>query len=187
MRESSMREAKSSHLCPSCGYDLHGLPADHNCPECGFKLEHDMLVLKPTTSDRRVLSVYVIASVSLVSAGLRLIRGGGFIDWISVCMILWGGIYLTRYWIDKDSPQYLVMRSDGIHWRQRGKGDHSIWWSSIASINPNQLRGVVVLDCVDGRMIDVPRVFMPHDLPLSSFAEMIENKRHVASMQPASN
>jgi hypothetical protein len=33
--ERAWRERERAGLCPSCGYDRRGLPADAHCPECG--------------------------------------------------------------------------------------------------------------------------------------------------------
>jgi hypothetical protein len=32
--------AEGDPVCPACGYDLTGLPADHRCPECGRGYSH---------------------------------------------------------------------------------------------------------------------------------------------------
>lgn len=102
--------------CPTCEYDLRGLPASHNCPECGFAYDESFrmwLGRKPG-----ILIHGPIAFFFIVMTLVQIIRGVGIVPpsgphwqpWVHwlVATALIISYFPVRFWAFASRPCILI-------------------------------------------------------------------------------
>lgn len=115
------------HFCPSCGYNLYGIP-EVRCPECGFR--YDLRAVRSLgygahhqlTDTACFVTAWSIFAVGVVSAPLSLaFRGGGGVALVTSLAVLLAGLVVRRVlystsrdeWLDE--PMALALGAMGCY------------------------------------------------------------------------
>ena len=84
-------------LCPSCGYNLRGLPTTHQCPECGFQYDPSAVVI--VLHGKRLRGADAYAMVALFGASVVL------------AVTVFGSARLRSWLFDDTSTGVFIMKS----------------------------------------------------------------------------
>ncbi len=84
-------------LCPSCGYNLRGLPTAHRCPECGFDYDPNAVVI--ALHGKRLRGADAYAMVALF--------GGSIV----LAVTVFGGARMRSWLFDGASTGFFILKS----------------------------------------------------------------------------
>lgn len=101
------------HFCPSCGYNLYGIP-EVRCPECGFR--YDLRAVRSLgygahhqlTDTACFVTAWSIFAVGVVSAPLSLaLRGGPGVALFTSLAVLLAGLVVRRVLYSSSRDEWL--------------------------------------------------------------------------------
>lgn len=143
--------------CPSCGYDLAGLPSEHTCPECGFDYDPASIVINLPGKGRALGNVLAggIFCLVIIWQMMRTSRpgGSGANAWTIGLLVICIGSAFRNYMGHVVGTHRFILNRHGVHLEHPKVPKETVRWSDIRRAKYSWLGGSLYLVGQNGRIL----------------------------------
>lgn len=150
-------QAPEIRACPSCEYDLAGLPDEHTCPECGFEYDPDAVVIHlpgkaPAVGNLLgvgILALLVIQQIMRVTTG-----GDSYSDAFTfIMLVLCVATILCEFLGYVAGKHRFILNRNGVRVEHPDVTNETVRWSDIRRAKYSWVWGSLHLLGQDGRVL----------------------------------
>jgi len=134
-------------ICPCCGYDLSGLPAEHLCPECGFAYDPTVIVVELQKAQHWAWPLIgTLLYVGLLFWFVPIYKSRK--PEAMALFIVIGGSVLAQLWrafLSTGAATRFVLSRSGVLLLRTGGDRDQVWWSQVATIKQSFWTGALCI------------------------------------------